>query len=103
VRIFSHHARVEVAMTNFLRAMRFRRDHRWAPDQMSPYLDGELRSRSRSRLERHTTECPECRGVLHTLRRMLQRLQHVAPVSSYEATPDIASAVRRRLREPSGA
>jgi anti-sigma factor RsiW len=64
---------------------------------MSAYLDGDLASRLRLRLERHTGECAECRGVLHSLRRMLRRLGGL-PVTSGEA-PDIASAVRRRLRD----
>ena len=62
---------------------------------MSAYLDGELASRALARLERHTGECAECRGVLHSLRRMLERL-HGLPVTSGEA-PDITVAVRRRL------
>jgi anti-sigma factor RsiW len=64
---------------------------------MSAYLDGDLASRARLRLERHTGECAECRGVLRSLRRMLERLRGV-PVTTRE-TPDIALAVRRRLRD----
>jgi anti-sigma factor RsiW len=64
---------------------------------MSAYLDGDLASRPRLRLERHTGACAECRGVLYSLRRMLERLRGL-PVNPREAT-DIASAVRRRLRD----
>ena len=64
---------------------------------MSAYLDGDLASRPRLRLERHTGECAECRRVLRSLRRMLERVRGL-PVTSRE-TPDIASAVRRRLRD----
>ena len=87
-------------MNNVLHRARFMRDHRWAPDHMSAYLDDELASRSRARLERHTGECAECRGVLHSLRRMLGRL-HGLPTAKREA-PDIAAAVRARLHEPHG-
>jgi anti-sigma factor RsiW len=66
---------------------------------MSAYLEGDLASRARGRLERHTRECAECRGVLRSLRRMLGRL-HSLPASRGEAA-DIALAVRRRLHEPS--
>ncbi len=65
---------------------------------MSAYLDGELPSGARGRLERHAGECPECRGVLFTLRRMVGLLQGLPPVPERE-TPDVASAVRRRLNE----
>lgn len=64
---------------------------------MSAYLDGELATRARARMERHTDECPECRGILYALRRMLGLLQRL-PASAHEA-PDIAAAVSRRLRE----
>jgi anti-sigma factor RsiW len=66
---------------------------------MSGYLDGELAPRARYRLERHTRECPECRGVLRSLRRMLGLL-HGLPAASPSHAPDIAAAVRARLREP---
>jgi anti-sigma factor RsiW len=73
------------------------RDHRWAPARMSAYLDDELTPGQRLRLERHTWECAECRHLLHSLRRLLGRL-HALPARAADA-PDIAAAVRRRLRE----
>ena len=89
-------------MSNVLHRARFKRDHRWAPDHMSAYLDEELASRSRARLERHTGECAECRGVLHSLRRMLGRLHGLPRASAKREAPGIAAAVRARLREPHG-
>jgi anti-sigma factor RsiW len=84
-------------MSNVVHRARFRRDHRWAPGHMSAYLDGELASRSRARIERHTGECPECRGILASLRRMLGLLQGLPPASARREAPDIAAAVRARL------
>ena len=66
---------------------------------MSAYLDGELASRARYRMQRHTGECPECRGVLNTLRRMLGRLGVLPPPSGAPQASDIAAAVRARLPE----
>ena len=86
-------------MSSFLGHMRLRRDHRWAPAHMSAYLDGELVSGARARLERHAEECPECRGLLYGLRRMLGALARLAEVSERGAAPDIATAVGRRLHE----
>jgi anti-sigma factor RsiW len=86
-------------MSNVLHRARFKRDHRWAPRRMSAYLDGELASRSRGRIERHTGECAECRGVLHSLRRMLGLLQGLPQASAGRGAPDIAAAVRARLHE----
>jgi anti-sigma factor RsiW len=87
-------------MSSVLHRARFKRDHRWAPGHMSAYLDGELASRSRGRIERHTDECAECRGILHGLRRMLGLLQGLPPASARREAPDIAAAVRARLHEP---
>lgn len=83
-----------------LEQIRFRRDHRWVPRHLSAYLDGDLVDRSRARIQRHVQDCPECRGALRTLDRMLGLLQRLPPVSSTEK-PDIASAVRRRLHDSS--
>jgi anti-sigma factor RsiW len=84
-------------MNGVLHGARFRRDHRWAPRHMSAYLDDDLVSRARARFERHTGECAECRGVLHSLRRMLVRL-HNLPTSAHGAS-DFAQVVRQRLHE----
>jgi anti-sigma factor RsiW len=65
---------------------------------MSDYLDGELKPGPRARLRRHIHECPECRRVLHELQRMLGLLQAL-PATGTGETPDITSAVRRRMRE----
>jgi anti-sigma factor RsiW len=65
---------------------------------MSAYIDGDLSQRSRHRLQRHVRECPECQRVLLGLQRMLRRLRAIPGPAGDEA-PDIASAVRRRLRE----
>lgn len=86
-------------MSSVLHRMRFTRDHRWAPDSMSAYLDGELASRARIRLERHSAECPECRGILHGLQRMLGLLHGLPPASARRDAPDIVAAVRARLNK----
>ncbi len=87
-------------MTNPLQQVRFCRDHRWTPGRLSAYLDGDLVARSAARIQRHVRECPECRAALRSLERLLRLLRAVPPVSDTEK-PDIASAVRRRLRDPS--
>jgi anti-sigma factor RsiW len=86
-------------MSPLLHELRFRRDHRWTPPHMSPYLEVDLSARARARLERHTAECPECRGILDELRRMLTLLHSAAPLAD---VPDIAGAVLLRLHEPAG-
>ncbi len=76
----------------------FRRDHRWTPSHLSDFVDGDLPPRSRTRLQRHVDQCPDCHRALVGLQRVLDRLHRLPRPHAHE-TPDIASAVRRRLRE----
>ena len=86
-------------MINLVARTRFRRDHRWTPKHLSDFVDGDLPSRGRTRLQRHVDNCPDCHRALVTLQRMLDRLHHL-PRPGPADTPDIAAAVRRRLDEP---
>ncbi len=88
-------------MATLTERLRFWRDHRWTPLHVSPYLDGELATGARARLQRHAAECPECRGVLRSLERMLLRLSGVPSPAASEA-PDLAARVRARLHETHG-
>jgi anti-sigma factor RsiW len=85
----------------FYRA-RFRWDHRWTPGHMSAYVDGDLRSGGRRRLEHHVRDCEQCRRILAALRETLSALHRMpAPVGDSEPNR-IVAAVRLRLREPPG-
>jgi anti-sigma factor RsiW len=86
-------------MSTVLHRARFRRDHRWTPGHMSAYVEGDLSHRARHRLQRHIQECPECRRILLGLQRMLDRMRAAPRMAAAEETPDITSAVRRRLHE----
>jgi anti-sigma factor RsiW len=87
-------------MRNLWHRARFEVDHRWAPERMSAYLDGDLSSGARIRIERHLGECDKCRRLLAGLRALLDLL-HRRPVLSYGTQADrIAAAVRLRLSDP---
>ena len=87
-------------MHEFLARIRFRRDHRWAPDRMSDYLDGDLPPSRRPRMERHVGECAECRRLLADLGRIVNAL-HRLPAVGYGVDPvRLAGSVRPRLDEP---
>lgn len=78
---------------------RFERDHQWAPEHMSGYLDGDLGARSRARIERHLGECADCRRLLAGLRAVLDGLHRLsAPIGAIDAV-QIAASVRVRLDE----
>ncbi len=85
-------------MSGLLQRARFRRDHRWAPSHMSPYLEDDVGASVRARLESHCAGCPECSRLLMSLRRMLAVLSAVPPART-PAAIDVASAVRERLQE----
>lgn len=75
---------------------RFMREHRWTGPHLSAYLDGELSSEDRHRLEAHAGLCPECGRMLATLRRTLEALRGL-PRDSAPPT-DLAETVVERLR-----
>jgi anti-sigma factor RsiW len=87
-------------MGNVFYRARFASDHRWTPGRMSAYVDGEMGSRRRRRLERHIQECEECRRILAGLREMLDALHRVRPPTGVAASNRVAAAVRLRLGEP---
>jgi Putative zinc-finger len=92
--------RVGIRMGSLFYRARFSWDHRWTAGHMSAYVDGELASRERLRLERHVRECQECRGLLAGLRDMLDALHRLPPPSQHREANQIARSVRLRLREP---
>jgi anti-sigma factor RsiW len=67
---------------------------------MSEFLDGELARPQRTRMERHTRHCPECRWLLGSLQRTIGALQRLAPAGGDRRALQIAAAVRLRLDEP---
>jgi anti-sigma factor RsiW len=87
-------------MPELLARMRFRRDHRWAPDRMSAHLDGELPARKRSRLERHLGECVECRRLFTGLTVVVEGLRHLPAVPGAREPAQFAASVRVRLDQP---
>lgn len=66
---------------------------------MSAYLDEELSSGARRRMERHVAECEECRRLLGGLREMLTVL-HALRTPSDADSKRITASVRLRIQEP---
>lgn len=86
-------------MDSFVNRARFWWEHRWATVHMSEYLDGELASRFRVRMESHVGECDDCRLLLAGLREMVSALRRLPAPSGGGDPHQIAVAVRRRLGE----
>jgi anti-sigma factor RsiW len=87
-------------MSSGLHRERFRRDHRWAPNRMSDYLDGKLGADGRARMEGHLRECEECRRLIAGLRRTLAALQRAGVPADGVDPLRVATLVRGRLGEP---
>jgi anti-sigma factor RsiW len=64
---------------------------------MSDYLDGELAPAGRSRIERHLSECAECRRLLAGLRRIVDGLQRLPAPTGGVGGVQVAATVRARL------
>jgi len=87
-------------MTKVWDPARFGRDHKWARESMSDYLDDGLATTGRARMERHLGECADCRRLLAGLRAVVDGLHRLpAPGGGPEAV-QIAASVRVRLNEP---
>jgi anti-sigma factor RsiW len=84
-------------MHDILARLRFWWDHRWAPDRMSAYLDGELAARRRGRMDRHVGDCPECRRVLAGLGLVVDALHALPPPEDGAGAVQIAAAVRAQI------
>jgi predicted anti-sigma-YlaC factor YlaD len=74
---------------------RFMRDHRWTQAHLSDYLDGDLRSPERERVEEHVHWCPECRRVLESLRRTLKGLMDLRMAPDDSVAPGVIDRLRR--------
>jgi anti-sigma factor RsiW len=77
----------------------FARDHEWAPDHMSEYLDGELATSERGRMEHHLGECRDCRRLLAGLRAIVDGLHRLPALGAGVDAVQIAASVRVRLTE----
>ena len=73
---------------------RYMREHRWTHAHLSDYLNEDLSSDERGRVEDHVSICPHCRRVLRTLRRTLESLIDLRG----EGRPGLADGVIERLR-----
>ena len=76
---------------------RFMRDHMWTRKHLSEYLDEELDTRERERVERHARVCPSCHRLLATLRKTLEGL-HALGRQPLPAE-GVADSVIARLRD----
>jgi anti-sigma factor RsiW len=80
--------------------MSFALDHQWAPDRMSDFLDGDLGTSERGRMEHHLGACAECRRLLAGLRAVVDGLHRLPALARDADAVQIAASVCARLTEP---
>ncbi len=59
----------------------FKSEHQHIEDLLSAYLDGELSSQERARVEKHLARCAACAQNLYTLRQTVALLGQLPPVA----------------------
>ena len=82
--------------------LRFARDHRWVHGRMSEYLEGDLESSGRTRVERHTRDCPECDELLRELTTMVDALGRMRGDAGTDVAVAVLAHVHERLDEEQG-
>jgi anti-sigma factor RsiW len=58
--------------------------HRETRDRLSDYIDGELDSRTRTRIMRHLARCERCRAMFESLTRTLEQLRSLGAIGQPE-------------------
>ncbi len=86
-----------MTMGHVLGRIRFMRDHRWAPDHMSEYIDAEMDAAQRARIDRHVHDCPECRDLLASLRSMVTTLGSLPGRPAESVAGAVLAGVHERL------
>ncbi len=64
-------------------------------EKMSDYLENELDSGTKSRLETHFSNCPLCMKVLQTLKKTIEIFRRKEPE---DVPPDLDAGLRKKLK-----
>lgn len=69
-------------------------EHAWSQQHLSHYVEDDLSSRARRRLELHAQECPECSRGIRSMRALLRLLYGTRERSGARAPASIFERVR---------
>jgi Putative zinc-finger len=74
--------------------MSFTEDHQWSQRYLSHYVEGDLSSRARRRLDRHALDCVDCgRGIL-AMRALVHTVHGLDGLTGARAPATIFDRVR---------
>jgi anti-sigma factor RsiW len=68
--------------------------HRWSQQHLSHYVEGELRPRSRRRLDRHCWDCADCARGIRAMRALVYAAHGLGDLAGVRAPVTIFDRVR---------
>jgi len=74
--------------------MSYAEDHQWSQRHLSHYVEGDLSSRARRRLDRHARDCVDCGRGIRAMRALVHAVHGRAGLVSVRAPATIFDRVR---------
>ena len=72
----------------------FLADHRWSQQHLSHYVEGDLTSRARRRLDRHARDCVDCERGVRAMRALVSAVGALDGLAGVRAPGTIFDRVR---------
>jgi hypothetical protein len=69
-------------------------DHQWSQQHLSHYIEGELGSRARRRLDRHALDCVDCGRGIRAVRALVYAIQGLDGLAGIRSPATIFDRVR---------
>jgi anti-sigma factor RsiW len=74
--------------------MSYAEDHQWSQRHLSHYVEGDLSSRARRRLDRHARDCADCARGLRAMRALVRAVHGLDALAGARAPATIFDRVR---------
>ena len=74
--------------------MGYAEDHQWSQRHLSHYVEGDLSSRARRRLDRHARDCADCGRGLRAMRALVRAFRGLDALAGVRAPATIFDRVR---------
>jgi len=74
--------------------MSYAKDHQWSQRHLSHYVEGDLSSRARRRLDRHARDCADCGRGLRAMRALVRAVHGLDALAGARAPATIFDRVR---------
>ena len=74
--------------------MSYAEDHQWSQRHLSHYVEGDLSSRARRRLDRHARDCVDCGRGLRAMRALVHAVHGLDALAGVRAPAAIFDRVR---------